>query len=143
MLIAKPGKGTFKTAVGLEARAELFADEEKIGSLFYELGAERATIDLRGETFFATRQRPRAGGEFILSPLIRLIRGEKLPPNPFILTDVSGRQLATALKGRGGTVIEAAGERFEVRRSSTIPHSNDLIREGVETPLGTVSKKGQ
>jgi hypothetical protein len=142
MLLAKPAPGNLKTMVGLEARADLFAGAEKIGALLYELKGERATIDLRGETFYATRERPRAAGEFILAPLIRALRGQTLPPNPFVLTNASGDRLAFALNERKGVVIDAGGERFEFGRNPAVPHGNALTRDGGAL-LGSVRKESR
>ena len=69
--------------------------------------------------------------------MIRAIRGEKLPPNPFALTDASGVQLASALKERRRIVIDAGDERFEFHRSPAFPRRNG------GAPLGSVGKEGR
>jgi hypothetical protein len=140
MLVARPTRRVAKTLLRSDACADLFADEQKVGFLVYRSYATDATIELRGQTFRASRALSRIE-EMGFRGVMRFLRGEKAAPNPITLSDAVGRPIARAVDVGWLFVIDTDGERFEFRPRSLISRRFDLSREGGATPLGSVGPK--
>ncbi len=140
MLIARPAKRDTATFFKLDARFDLVVDEVVVGALVYRIRTETAEISLRNADYRAGRARPRQD-DTPLARAIRRVKGQANPgPNPILLTDAEGRVHAQAEERRGNAWIEAAGQRFEMRRRSAFSRRLDLYPEAGAEPVGSVGQ---
>ena len=140
MLIARAVKTDTVTCLKPDDRFEFVVDGETIGGLVYQVRSETAEIGLRNEGYRAGRARPRQE-DTPLARAIRRVKGQaNSGPNPILLTDAEGRVHAQAEERRGNAWIEAAGQRFEMRRRSAFSRRFDLYPEAGAEPVGSVGQ---
>lgn len=122
-------------------RFEILDDGEPIGTLGYEMSRERAELALRGRSY-SVEYVPSRRVEPIYKLLLRLAAGgDKPPPNPSLLRDADGRELASATRATRGFLIRRGDENFALRKPSLFSRPYHLYREGSRESLGSVGQQ--
>jgi hypothetical protein len=142
MLEARPAKRDATNRFRRDVRYDIYDAQAKIGALVYDIKSERATLDVRGQSFTAARERKRQEGVLHQAALRKLSRGETLPANPVVLKDAGGAVLAQAeTKGAAGWLIARGDEGFEMRRRSAFSRLYDFYRQGQGQALGAIGPR--